>query len=349
MSDPKAAAAEVLSAGYSYHIEKFVNSSRSGLRSYLFRLQTEGQCRVLIDGVWTLIRPGDLLLFAPGDPYELRVEPEEDGDVGGEGGAASGGPRLAEPGAELSPAAGAAGETAAARAEPGTGPLTPAPGRAEAGTARAGHNAEPPRAGVPETGLPPFPVASGDYYLFAGGSWVDAWWKRAALPHRTAVTGTDKLAVLWRQIIMEKRNLHVENAELTDYLLRALCLQLERSVREAGSLPARSRGFLAYRMKHYVEEHAVSPLRLEDVAAHVGLSVSRAVHLFKAVFGMTLMQYALDIRLTLAVERMQYSKLTLEQVAETCGFGSYSYFHRAFRAKYGLSPKEYRAKHLELG
>ncbi|UUZ97522.1 helix-turn-helix transcriptional regulator [Paenibacillus sp. P25] len=73
------------------------------------------------------------------------------------------------------------------------------------------------------------------------------------------------------------------------------------------------------------------------------MSLSRAVHLFKACYGKTMIQYALEIRLNAALERMKYSSMTLEQIAETCGFASYSYFHRVFRARYGVSPAQYRA------
>jgi AraC family transcriptional regulator of arabinose operon len=33
--------------------------------------------------------------------------------------------------------------------------------------------------------------------------------------------------------------------------------------------------------------------------------------------------------------------MTLEHIAETCGFASYSYFHRVFRSHFGMSPAEY--------
>ncbi|WP_420852214.1 helix-turn-helix domain-containing protein [Paenibacillus hamazuiensis] len=65
--------------------------------------------------------------------------------------------------------------------------------------------------------------------------------------------------------------------------------------------------------------------------------------MFKQIFGKTMIQYALEIRLSTAIERMKYSTMTLEQIAESCGFGSYSYFHRVFREKYGVSPTDYRS------
>jgi AraC family transcriptional regulator, arabinose operon regulatory protein len=262
----------VLSAGYSYHTQPFYVDSTSGVSSYLFRLQTEGTSLLLVQGRRVEAQPGDLMLYKPGEPYELRIDSIEE--------------------------------------------------------------------------APEAPISSGDYYVFCRGDWVDEWWERARPASVTRLHRYDKLVSIWRHLILEKRDLHREHSELTDYLLRVLCLQIDRAIDESSRSPAKGRVFLAYRMKQYVEEHAIQPFKLEDVARHVGISVSRAVHLYKEVFGQTLMQYAMDIRLTLAVERMLYGRLTLEQVAETCGFGSYSYFHRAFRAKYGLAPKAYRSKHL---
>jgi AraC family transcriptional regulator of arabinose operon len=146
---------------------------------------------------------------------------------------------------------------------------------------------------------------------------------------------------------LEKRRFGDENKELSDYLLRALCLHIQRAIADHISL--RGSSFLATRMKSFIEEHAVHPFKVEDVAQHVGISVSRAVHLFKECFGKTIIQYAQEIRLSSSVERMVYTSMTLEQIAETTGFGSYSYFHRVFRDKYGISPKTYRLKYAAGG
>ncbi|WP_245247400.1 helix-turn-helix domain-containing protein [Paenibacillus sp. PvP091] len=43
------------------------------------------------------------------------------------------------------------------------------------------------------------------------------------------------------------------------------------------------------------------------------------------------------------MERMKYTSITLEQIAESCGFGGYSYFHRVFKEHYGVSSGVYRS------
>jgi AraC family transcriptional regulator, arabinose operon regulatory protein len=123
-------------------------------------------------------------------------------------------------------------------------------------------------------------------------------------------------------------------------LLRALCLYLERSVNE--TVPSFNHPYTVTRMMRYIEEHATTAIKLEDVARHGGLSISRSVQLFKSNVGKTIIEYALEIRLTAATERMKYTTMTLEQIALDCGFGSYPYFHRVFQKKYRISPSAFR-------
>jgi AraC family transcriptional regulator of arabinose operon len=71
------------------------------------------------------------------------------------------------------------------------------------------------------------------------------------------------------------------------------------------------------------------------------------VHLFKETFDTSIMQYTLDIRLNMARERIIFSPMSLEQAAESSGFANYTYFHRVFRSRFGMSPKEFRVIHRE--
>ncbi|PYI51562.1 AraC family transcriptional regulator [Paenibacillus flagellatus] len=191
-------------------------------------------------------------------------------------------------------------------------------------------------------------VSSGDYYFFCRGSWLDEWWNRSAKPRRVRLPINEDVLHLCRQTILEQRRGKGTAKEMAEYYLRLLCLTIERATQEQHSASGKGKSFLAYEMKRYIEEHALSPLKIEDVAGHVGLSVSRAVHLFKSMFGQTIMQYVQQIRLSVARERILFSKMSLEQIAETSGFNSYTYFYRVFRARYGVSPKEYRTGELQL-
>ncbi|WP_438447225.1 AraC family transcriptional regulator [Gorillibacterium sp. sgz5001074] len=255
---------QLLACGYSYHRQPFGHAS-SQISYYLFRLQTEGSCRALVNGEMTTLAPGDLLLYRPGEPYELQIGPEPHGK----------------------------GQ-----------------------------------------------VASGDFYLYCRGSWIDRWWEESPKSGRCRIHPDENLISLWRHLNLEHRRTEERNEELVAYLLRSLCLTISRLVKESDTPQGRS--YTALRMKNYIAEHAVTPLKVEDVARHVDLSVSRAVHLFKDIFGTTMIRYAQEVRLASALERIRYSDMSLEQIAEASGFPSYTYFHRVFRDKYRMSPSEYR-------
>jgi len=256
--------------GYSHHTQPFYSYYRTGFPAYLFRLQTEGLCKIVVNAGKMSIGKGDLLLIKPGDHYELMIDEVQNGQK------------------------------------------------------------EPT-------------VMSGDYHLACEGSWVDEWWQRSDKPTISNIDLDEKLIALWRHLIIEERRPSVkENKELSNYLLKALCLSLERAVNE--NAPTFNRPYTVTRMLRYIEEHATTAFKVEQVAQHAGLSVSRAVHLFKSSVGKTIIEYALEIRINAAVERMNYTSMTLEQIAEDCGFGSYPYFHRVFHKKYGIAPGVYRRR-----
>lgn len=184
---------------------------------------------------------------------------------------------------------------------------------------------------------------SGDYYLYCEGNWVDQWWARSPKPTVSRLNLEDKLISLWRLLLIEdRRPLAEKNEELSANLLRALCISLERAIHENTSTVQRPSSVI--RMMRYIEEHSTSAIKLEDVAQHAELSISRAAHLFKENLGKTIIEYTQEIRLSTAIDQMKYTSMTLEQIAINCGFSTYSYFHRVFRKKFGVSPGEYRKR-----
>jgi AraC family transcriptional regulator of arabinose operon len=188
------------------------------------------------------------------------------------------------------------------------------------------------------------PIASADYHLLCTGTWLEQWWKQTKRSQLVSIDLDDKVLSLWRMLILEKRRLDDEHQEFSGYLLRALVLSFDQAISAGSAYEGKS--FVAARMMRFIEEHATTSFRLEDLAAYIGLSISRTVHLFKECYGKTIIQHTLDIRLAIAEERLKYSEMTLEQVAETCGFGSYSYFFRVFKKRFAMSPTEYKNRLL---
>ncbi len=64
--------------------------------------------------------------------------------------------------------------------------------------------------------------------------------------------------------------------------------------------------------------------------------------------GITLRQQLINIRLDVAKEMLTQTNTPIYEIAEKCGFKNTAYFSNHFKAKIGISPKEYRIKYEHL-
>ncbi len=191
---------------------------------------------------------------------------------------------------------------------------------------------------------------SGDYFLLCKGTWIKHWWESFEPQHCNRIPLDERILSLWDHLYLENHQTLITDEQLVGYLLRSLCLSIKRTVQGTNSvqkLPESNTKFLAALIKRYIEDHFMENFSIEDVAKSVGLSVSRASHLFKNTYGTTIIQSAINMRLKNAIDRMKYTSMTLDVIAESCGFGSYPYFHKAFKKRFGMSPRKYRESFYE--
>jgi AraC family transcriptional regulator of arabinose operon len=183
---------------------------------------------------------------------------------------------------------------------------------------------------------------STDYFLIIQPEeedWYSEWWSR--IQAVTLNIGIDQnLMALWKQIAFEQRKRDKAFPMLIDYLVRSFLLYLERMI--ASKNDGRNRELMvANEIKEYIELNATQKPSLRQICSSVGLSVSRASEIFKKTFNQSIIDYAIDVRLSIAKERMVIGGSTLEEISFVCGFHTYPYFNRAFRARFGISPSEY--------
>jgi AraC-like DNA-binding protein len=102
------------------------------------------------------------------------------------------------------------------------------------------------------------------------------------------------------------------------------------------------------RIARFLDEHAQEEVRAEHVGRVVGLHPNYAMALFKRSLGLTMNQYLTRRRLDDAQDRLVTGEQDVAAIAFECGFGSLSRFYEAFRARYGLSPAEFRRRYRRL-
>lgn len=94
----------------------------------------------------------------------------------------------------------------------------------------------------------------------------------------------------------------------------------------------------------YVLAHYGETIAVEDVAARAHLSASQLQREFRRLFGMSLGEYLLRVRLIMARRRLETTSAAVGQIALDCGFYDQSHFTKAFRTATGLSPLAYRRR-----
>ena len=117
-----------------------------------------------------------------------------------------------------------------------------------------------------------------------------------------------------------------------NYLLRDFTSTAERSatVSEAE--------ILCFRVMSYIDTHIYSIGSLQEIAPHFGYHYRSLSRLFKRTTGKTISEYHRHRTLETAKALILERKRKIGEIAELFGYSLYS-FSKAFKEKYGVSPK----------
>ncbi len=96
----------------------------------------------------------------------------------------------------------------------------------------------------------------------------------------------------------------------------------------------------------YIRTHFDQPVSLEDLADQCSMSTSHLIRSFQRYLNCTPHEYLLAFRLKQSKQLLLSTSMSIEQIAEQCGFNSASHFARAFRKNNGASPSAFRQVHF---
>jgi AraC-like DNA-binding protein len=99
----------------------------------------------------------------------------------------------------------------------------------------------------------------------------------------------------------------------------------------------------------YLELNYSLPVRLDDVARHLGVSDVHFSRVFNEIVGMNFKAYLNRLRVEKADHRVRATDDPIIEIAYDCGFGSIRTFNRAFLELKGVTPTAQRAKHRPHG
>jgi len=106
-------------------------------------------------------------------------------------------------------------------------------------------------------------------------------------------------------------------------------------------LPPRT-GRLVKRAVFFINKNFGRQISREEISEYCGVSGDYLTRIFAKEMGFRLWDYLTEFRLYMAKLMMGESSLTAKEVAVRCGFANDSYFNKAFRKAYGVTPNAFR-------
>ncbi len=117
-------------------------------------------------------------------------------------------------------------------------------------------------------------------------------------------------------------------------------------VKDSSNVPGRQNKNNSERIKKivsYTREHFSERITIGMAASVCSLSESRFMNFFREQTGMSYIRYLNDFRLESGAEELLSEKKPVTEIALDNGFENISYFIRAFKKKFGVTPLEYRS------
>ncbi len=97
----------------------------------------------------------------------------------------------------------------------------------------------------------------------------------------------------------------------------------------------------------YIEQNYKESVNLEEIADRCFLSVSSIRRIFKQYFGIPIFQYMQRVKIKMACKYLLEENLTVEALMGKIGLNDKKWFYELFRRETGMTPTEYRLKHLK--
>ena len=130
------------------------------------------------------------------------------------------------------------------------------------------------------------------------------------------------------------------------FLFLDALIQSSSTRREASG--SQLRDFYIHEAVTYMEQNYQRDLSVEEIADVCNLNRSYFSKLFKDSMGCPPQEFLIRMRLSKATELMKTSASSIGNIASVCGYPNQLHFSRAFKKRYGVSPREWRVQNKTL-
>ncbi|HBF86143.1 MAG TPA: hypothetical protein DDW54_00530 [Clostridiales bacterium] len=135
--------------------------------------------------------------------------------------------------------------------------------------------------------------------------------------------------------------------QLTEHIFMQIVIYMIRDLNNSRSTDKinKSRSdLLCYRLMNYIDTHVYSMKSLEELSEFTNYNYSYLSTLFKRTTKKTLADYYRDKKLETAKLLISEKRLKIGEIAEKLNYSTVYSFSKAFKEKYGFSPKNFGKK-----
>ncbi|MBW5445316.1 helix-turn-helix domain-containing protein [Cohnella sp. CFH 77786] len=171
--------------------------------------------------------------------------------------------------------------------------------------------------------------------------------KRLNFPLDTVVKATDPLLISGsiRELQSTTRLGGPLRDQISDSEIKTLLMKLSNLLQRA-SLPDTTnryfRQFSELRNELYSSPHTRMPV--EKIASRLNLSKSYFQHIYKELFGCSVVSDIIHSRLEYAKYLLQNSSLSIVAISKMCGYENDTHFMRQFKRFFGVTPSQFRSR-----
>ena len=190
-------------------------------------------------------------------------------------------------------------------------------------------------------------VYTDDWIYFGGDGSAERRFAELGIPLNTPVYlgDTEGLSQIIHILAYEHYSAEKFSSEIEEHYMEILLLRLSRLIQSGSSVSSRmfiEKNHKMTQLRTLFFTQPDSVMSVDEMAEQMNMSRSGFQHLYKKMFGTSVMNDVISGRTERAKRLLSSTNLTVAEIAEKCGYSNEYTFMRQFKSRVGKTPTEYR-------
>lgn len=159
-----------------------------------------------------------------------------------------------------------------------------------------------------------------------------------------SVNNSNEVMTLWDEFYQKCRNNQITNIFDNSCYAYQFLLTLHRYLTTYGTKSPQYEA--VQKSLQFMDEHFADNLTLSEIAEASGLSTIYLNRVFKTMIGDTPVRHLVKTRVRYGMQLLHNTDLSIDTIAEQCGFQNANYFAKVFRKYLNVSPTDFRKQEM---